>query len=125
MQCCESRTFSKFFICHADTTFLDGQYAAFGKATEGIETVDDIVSVKTNMQGKPLYDQRMAKAEIVSDLLIAQMQRAPSALRKGLFLIKSSFFHVSCTEQAQRMYLSFSLWDISRECDCPTLYRLR
>jgi len=56
---------SQFFICHADATFLDGQYAAFGKVTEGMETVDEIASVKTNMQDKPLYDQRMAKVEIV------------------------------------------------------------
>ena len=56
---------SQFFICHADATFLDGQYAAFGKVTEGMETVDAIASVKTNMQDKPLYDQRMAKVEII------------------------------------------------------------
>jgi peptidyl-prolyl cis-trans isomerase B (cyclophilin B) len=56
---------SQFFICHADATFLDGQYAAFGKVTEGMETVDAIAAVKTNMQDKPLYDQRMAKVEIV------------------------------------------------------------
>lgn len=31
---------SQFFICHKDSTFLDGQYAAFGKTDEGIEIVD-------------------------------------------------------------------------------------
>ena len=30
---------SQFFICHADAKFLDGQYAAFGRVVEGIETV--------------------------------------------------------------------------------------
>ncbi len=34
---------SQFFIMHADAPHLDGQYAAFGKVTEGIEVVDKIV----------------------------------------------------------------------------------
>lgn len=33
---------SQFFIVHKDSTFLDGQYAAFGYVTEGIEVVDAI-----------------------------------------------------------------------------------
>lgn len=33
---------SQFFIVHEDSTFLDGQYAGFGKVTEGIEVVDKI-----------------------------------------------------------------------------------
>lgn len=33
---------SQFFICHADSTFLDGGYAAFGEVTEGIEVVDAV-----------------------------------------------------------------------------------
>lgn len=33
---------SQFFIVHEDSVFLDGQYAAFGKVTEGIEVVDKI-----------------------------------------------------------------------------------
>lgn len=33
---------SQFFIVHEDSTFLDGQYAAFGMVTEGIEVVDAI-----------------------------------------------------------------------------------
>ena len=33
---------SQFFIVHKDSTFLDGQYAAFGHVTEGIEIVDQI-----------------------------------------------------------------------------------
>ncbi len=48
---------SQFFICHADSQFLDGQYAAFGKVIEGMDVVDAIDSVKTNSQDKPLQDQ--------------------------------------------------------------------
>ena len=33
---------SQFFIMHQDAAYLDGQYAAFGKVTEGIEIVDAI-----------------------------------------------------------------------------------
>lgn len=33
---------SQFFIMHEDSTYLDGQYAAFGTVTEGIEIVDKI-----------------------------------------------------------------------------------
>ena len=42
---------SQFFIMHADSAFLDGQYAAFGKVTEGIEIVDKIAAVKTGSYG--------------------------------------------------------------------------
>lgn len=50
---------SQFFICHADATFLDGQYAAFGHVVEGIEVVDEIASVATNFSDKPMVDQRI------------------------------------------------------------------
>ena len=40
---------SQFFICHADATFLDGQYAAFGKVVEGMETVDDFLKIDRRM----------------------------------------------------------------------------
>lgn len=33
---------SQFFICHADSVFLDGKYAAFGWVTEGMDVVDKI-----------------------------------------------------------------------------------
>ena len=56
---------SQFFICHADATFLDGQYAAFGKVVEGIEVVDKIASVKTNSQDRPLIEQKMKSVYFV------------------------------------------------------------
>ena len=36
---------SQFFICDADSTFLDGSYAAFGKLVEGYDVLDAIASV--------------------------------------------------------------------------------
>ena len=56
---------SQFFICHADSTFLDGQYAAFGAVVEGIETVDAIASVPTDMRDRPRFDQTMKEVYFV------------------------------------------------------------
>lgn len=50
---------SQFFIMHKDGQFLDGQYAAFGKVTDGIEVVDEIASVETNAMDKPLKEQKI------------------------------------------------------------------
>ncbi len=47
---------SQFFICHADSTYLDGQYAAFGEVYEGIEVVDAIASVATDDGDYPTED---------------------------------------------------------------------
>ena len=52
---------SQFFIVHKDSPHLDGQYAAFGKVTEGMEVIDAIASVRTDFRDKPLQDQRMKK----------------------------------------------------------------
>ena len=38
---------SQFFIVHQDSTFLDGQYAAFGVVTDGMDVVDDIATGRT------------------------------------------------------------------------------
>ena len=42
---------SQFFIVHQDSTFLDGQYSAFGKVTEGMEVVDAIAANTTVQDG--------------------------------------------------------------------------
>ena len=55
---------SQFFIMHADGTFLDGQYAAFGKVTDGIDVVDAIAGVQTNAQDKPIAEQRISEITI-------------------------------------------------------------
>lgn len=50
---------SQFFIMHADGDFLDGQYAAFGAVTEGLETVDKIAAGPTDRSDRPYEDQVM------------------------------------------------------------------
>lgn len=48
---------SQFFIMHADSPFLDKDYAAFGAVTEGIEVVDAIAGVDTDASDMPLTPQ--------------------------------------------------------------------
>lgn len=55
---------SQFFIMVKETPQLDGDYAAFGKVIEGMETVDAIVSVEKGRSDKPLEDQQMKKVEV-------------------------------------------------------------
>ncbi len=57
---------SQFFIMHQDSPHLDGQYAAFGRITKGIETVDEIAAADTDMRDKPLIDQRIRTIEIIN-----------------------------------------------------------
>ncbi len=40
---------SQFFICYDDASFLDGEYAAFGKVIEGMEVVDAFLEIDRTM----------------------------------------------------------------------------
>ena len=55
---------SQFFIMHSDAPHLDGQYAAFGKVTKGIEVVDEIASIPTGFNDRPKIAVRIAKAYV-------------------------------------------------------------
>ncbi len=55
---------SQFFIMHADAPHLDGEYAAFGKVTEGMDAVDEIAATRTGRQDRPVTDQRIARATV-------------------------------------------------------------
>lgn len=50
---------SQFFIMHKDAPHLDGSYAAFGKITEGMDTVNAIAQCQTDYSDRPLEDQIM------------------------------------------------------------------
>ena len=56
---------SQFFIMHQDAPHLDGQYAAFGKVTKGIEVVDAIAAVPTNHYDMPLEKVVISKISIL------------------------------------------------------------
>ena len=55
---------SQFFIMHEDAKHLDGQYAAFGKVTAGLEVVDEIAATKTDYSDRPLQEQKIASITI-------------------------------------------------------------
>ena len=55
---------SQFFIMHADAPHLDGDYAAFGKVTEGMDVVDAIAGTPTGFQDRPVQEQRIKKATV-------------------------------------------------------------
>ena len=56
---------SQFFVMVADAPHLDGQYAAFGKVTEGMETADAIVNTPRNrMNDMPYEEQKMKSVRV-------------------------------------------------------------
>ena len=58
---------SQFFIMHADYPYLDGDYAAFGRITEGLDAVDRIAETPTGFQDKPKTPQVMKSVTIVEE----------------------------------------------------------
>ena len=55
---------SQFFIMHKTAPYLDGQYAAFGKVTEGMDVVNKIAETQTDRNDRPFQDQRMKKVTV-------------------------------------------------------------
>lgn len=59
---------SQFFICHADSTFLDGNYAAFGEVVSGMDVVDGIAGTAVVSNGsevsKPVTAPVIVKATL-------------------------------------------------------------
>ena len=55
---------SQFFIMHKDAPHLDGQYAAFGKVTSGMDVVDAIASVQTDRNDRPQAEQKIASITV-------------------------------------------------------------
>ena len=55
---------SQFFIMHQDAKHLDGQYAAFGKVTSGMEVVDAIAKVRTGRNDRPMEEQKIASITV-------------------------------------------------------------
>lgn len=58
---------SQFFIMHADAPHLDGQYAAFGRVTRGIEVVDEIAAAPTDYSDRPRTPVVMKTVELVEE----------------------------------------------------------
>ena len=51
---------SQFFIMHKNSPHLDGEYAAFGKITEGLDIVNKIAETATDWSDRPKTPQRIA-----------------------------------------------------------------
>ncbi len=58
---------SQFFIMVANASYLDGQYAAFGRVTEGMETADKIVSARRDRRDKPYEDQKIRSIRVEAE----------------------------------------------------------
>lgn len=58
---------SQFFIVHKDATYLDGQYAAFGRVIEGMDVVDAIAEVPTNGNDRPLTEQVIETIRVIEE----------------------------------------------------------
>ncbi len=55
---------SQFFICVADASYLDNDYAAFGKVIDGMDVAYAISNTATNANDKPLSAQKMAYVRV-------------------------------------------------------------
>ena len=55
---------SQFFIMHQDAKHLDGQYAAFGKVTSGMDVVDAIAKTRTGRNDRPVEEQKIASITV-------------------------------------------------------------
>ncbi|MGN1081020.1 MAG: peptidylprolyl isomerase [Acutalibacteraceae bacterium] len=55
---------SQFFIMHKDAPHLDGQYAAFGRVTEGMDVVDEIANCDVDMSDRPIENQIMQSVTV-------------------------------------------------------------
>lgn len=50
---------SQFFIMHKTSPHLDGEYAAFGKVTEGMDVVNKIAETATDYSDRPIEKQKI------------------------------------------------------------------
>ncbi|ACF14116.1 peptidyl-prolyl cis-trans isomerase cyclophilin type [Chloroherpeton thalassium ATCC 35110] len=56
---------SQFYINHNDNLFLDGEYTVFGVVVSGIEVVDKIANVNTDMRDNPIEPVTMSSVRAV------------------------------------------------------------
>ena len=55
---------SQFFVMHQKSPHLDGEYAAFGRVTEGMDVVNEIAECRTSWADKPVVPQVMKKVTV-------------------------------------------------------------
>ena len=55
----------QFFVMHAASPHLDGQYSAFGQVVRGLEIVDAIAKTRTSVGDRPVSKQEIKSAKVV------------------------------------------------------------
>jgi peptidyl-prolyl cis-trans isomerase B (cyclophilin B) len=63
---------SQFFIVHANSPHLDGQYAAFGSVVNGMDVVDIVATVSTDSADKPFVDQSLNSIRFVKEYEVSE-----------------------------------------------------
>jgi len=65
---------SQFFIMHADSDFLDGEYAAFGKVVEGMDVVDKIAAIPNSGENGAVAD---ANKPVIASITVDASVKLP------------------------------------------------
>lgn len=55
---------SQFFVMHKDSPHLDGDYAAFGKIIEGMDSVNSIAETETDWNDRPVKEQKIKSVTV-------------------------------------------------------------
>lgn len=71
---------SQFFIMHQDAPHLDGEYAAFGKVIDGIDTVDEIANEKTDYMDRPVNPVVIKSVSVET---FGVTYKAPTKVKRG------------------------------------------
>ncbi len=58
----------QYFIVHKDSHYLNGEYAAFGEVTQGMEYVDQIAECETDEGNWPLENQVVKTVRIIQEI---------------------------------------------------------
>ena len=66
---------SQFFIMHEEASFLDGQYAAFGRVVSGQDVVDEIATVDTSAADRPLTPQIIKSMTLSDDETVEDVEK--------------------------------------------------
>ncbi len=70
---------SQFFVVHAESPNLNGQYTVFGEVIDGIEVVDFIVNTPRNKRDRPNEDQRIEEVVVV-EWSVAEIEKKKAAM---------------------------------------------